>query len=94
MIDAQLDYIITGEKKYYDLVMNMTNYMRTLIKPLSFDAGDKDSFNNTIDRNFVNSCFSMRKVGVVEPEKLTVFEWEIAIDNFEKEMQERQKNGH
>ena len=86
---AYLDVITTG--KGQETIDAITNYMVSLLNPLSFDSSDPNNMISQIDRNFVTACQSMKKAGISNPEQMTVFEWEVAIDNFEKEFRDKNK---
>lgn len=66
--------------------------MISLIDPLNFDSSDPENVISAIDKNYVNACMSMKKSGISDPKELTVFEWEIVIDNFEEELINKHKN--
>ena len=76
-----------------EAINSIYDYLASTINPQSFDGSDKDSVLKQIDRGFANSCFHLRKLGIQNPENMSIYDWEIAIDNIEAELNAK-KNGN
>jgi hypothetical protein len=70
-------------------MIDLTDYMNSLINPKSFDNANPESEMHKVDAEFEKACAVLEESGINEPKKLTVYEWESRILYLEKKYKKK-----
>lgn len=80
---ANLDYVMTDDQYYLDIVKSVDRYMIALNKPKNYESGESN-YLNTLDKSFASLCVSMKEAGINDPKELSTFEFFETLEYFDR----------
>lgn len=83
-IKAQAGYIRTGEEKYIKIIQRVTDFQVSLLSPKNFDPSDSNNYISLVEKSFENLCTTLEEWGIVQPHRLTVFQFYSKIRYFKE----------
>ena len=80
---ANLDFIISGDDYYLDIVKKVDKYLIELNGPKNFEEGETN-YLMQLDKSFESVCNAMKSAGILDPKNLSTFEFYEAVEYFER----------
>lgn len=88
-IKAQHNYISNSDDKFLSLINSVNEYLSKVDQPKNFNYSDPNNYISSFRKSFSHICTSLEELGINNPSKLTVFDFNSKVEYFERKFKKK-----
>ena len=81
--------ILEKDESMETVISGINDYLVMLNTPKNFDYSRPENIASSIRKSFSNSCSALEEMGVINPQKLTLYDFNAKIDYYEAKQKKK-----